>query len=44
VGTRWQFTFNPSGPQCTVEIYDDGDSLFFSNCSDGHSRNCGILP
>jgi len=44
VGTRWQFTFNPSGPQCTAEIYDGGDSLFFFNCSDGHSRNCGILP
>jgi hypothetical protein len=40
VGTRWQFTVNPSGPQCTAEVYDGGDTLYFFNCSDGHSRYC----
>jgi hypothetical protein len=45
IGTRWQFTFNPSGPQCTAtDVVDDGDSIYFSSCSDGHSRECYLAP
>jgi hypothetical protein len=44
VGWRWQFTVNPAGPQCTADVYDDGDSLEFYNCSNGHSRSCSLLP
>ena len=40
VGTRWQFTVNPAGPQCTVEVRDSSDSLYFFSCTDGHSRDC----
>jgi hypothetical protein len=46
IGTRWQFTFNPSGPQCSAEVYDDdnGNGIYFSNCTDGHSRECYLVP
>jgi hypothetical protein len=39
-GTRWEFTINPSGPQCTNTIVRPDGSLYFGNCSDGHSRSC----
>lgn len=41
VGTRWEFTINPYGPQCTFAfVREGGDKINFSNCSDGHSRVC----
>lgn len=42
--TDWEFTFNPSGPQCkkaTVTLY--GHIIRFSNCTDGHFRTCRSL-
>ena len=40
-GTRWEFTINPSGPQCkSTDVYWDGYVIVFSNCTDGHSRIC----
>jgi len=41
VGTQWEFTINPVGPQCknTVVWADDG-SIDFANCTDGSSRTC----
>lgn len=43
VWTRWEFTINPSGPQCTsARVSDGGDKISFFNCSDGHSRVCTI--
>jgi hypothetical protein len=39
--TDWEFTINPSGPQCTrARVTNWGDRISFSNCSDGHSRVC----
>lgn len=39
--TRWEFTFNPSGPQCTdTRVYGGGNYIEFLGCSDGHSRTC----
>lgn len=41
VGTRWEFTINPSGPQCTFAfVREGGDRIDFASCSDGHSRVC----
>lgn len=43
VWTRWEFTINPSGPQCTsATVYEGGNRISFQNCSDGHSRTCKI--
>jgi len=39
-GTRWEFTINPSGPQCTNTIVRPDGSIYFGSCSDGHSRTC----
>jgi len=40
-GTRWEFTINPSGPQCTSALVQEGGNrITFSQCSDGHSRVC----
>jgi hypothetical protein len=37
--TRWEFTFNPYGPQCKdTRVY--GAYIEFRNCTDGHSRTC----
>lgn len=45
VETRWEFTFNPSGPQCTLTRVDwEGSRIRFRNCSDGHSRDCYLYP
>ena len=37
--TDWEFTVNPSGPQCNARVFDDG-SISFTACTDGSSRNC----
>lgn len=42
--TRWEFTFNPYGPQCTkTDVYFNGYRILFNDCSDGHSRTCSLL-
>ena len=42
--TRWEFTINPSGPQCTqTDVYNYGKWIYFQGCSDGHSRSCERL-
>jgi hypothetical protein len=44
VSTRWEFTVNPGGPQCTAAtVFAGGNSISFQNCSDGHSRTCKIV-
>jgi len=44
VWTRWEFTINPGGPQCTsATVFGGGNSISFQNCSDGHSRTCQIV-
>ena len=41
--TRWEYTFNPSGPQCTrADVHFGGFRLDFNGCSDGHSRTCWL--
>lgn len=41
VWTRWEFTINPGGPQCTSTLVSEGGQrISFQNCSDGHSRVC----
>lgn len=41
VGTRWELTINPSGPQCALTfVSEGGNRITFSSCSDGHSRVC----
>lgn len=41
--SKWEFTFNPSGPQCqTTTVYAGGGSINFADCTDGHSRYCYI--
>lgn len=38
-GTRWEFTINPSGPQCkNTDVYPG--YIVFDNCTDGHFRIC----
>ena len=42
-GTRWEFTINPSGPQCKfTDVVNNayGQTIYFNNCTDGHSRTC----
>jgi hypothetical protein len=36
--TDWEFTINPSGPQCAARVTNGGIS--FTNCTDGSSRSC----
>ncbi|HEX7184191.1 MAG TPA: hypothetical protein VF756_20350 [Thermoanaerobaculia bacterium] len=39
--TRWEYTFNPYGPQCKdTRVYGGGTYIEFHNCTDGHSRTC----
>lgn len=39
--TRWEFTFNPYGPQCTdTRVYGGGTYIEFDDCTDGHRRTC----
>lgn len=39
--TDWEFTINPSGPQCKkAKVTFSGNRIDFSNCTDGHSRIC----
>jgi hypothetical protein len=42
--TRWEFTINPSGPQCKqTDVYGWGQTIYFNNCTDGHTRQCERL-
>ena len=39
--TRWEFTFNPAGPQCKdTRVWGSGNYIQFFDCTDGHSRTC----
>jgi hypothetical protein len=39
--TTWEFTINPGGPQCKkTDIYGLGQTIYFNNCTDGHTRQC----
>jgi hypothetical protein len=38
--TDWEFTINPSGPQCNARVSNDGFTITFSGCTDGSSRYC----
>jgi len=41
--SKWEFTFNPSGPQCkTTIVYAGGGAIDFGDCTDGHTRYCYI--
>lgn len=41
--TTWEFTINPSGPQCKkAKVSYSGSQIDFSECTDGHSRFCTI--
>ena len=43
-GTRWEFTINPSGPQCkSTDVFNNGQDIVFANCTDGHTRTCHRL-
>ncbi len=43
-GTRWEFTFEPGGPQCTqADVLYSGVVITISGCSDGHTRGCYLL-
>ncbi len=42
--TRWEFTIGPSGPQCKkTDVYGWGQTIYFIDCGDGHSRTCERL-
>jgi hypothetical protein len=38
--TDWEFTINPSGPQCNARVANGGLTISFTNCSDGSARFC----
>jgi hypothetical protein len=39
--SKWEFTFNPNGPQCKNTVVTlNGSSIAFNECTDGHSRVC----
>ena len=40
--TKWEFTFNPYGPQCkkTTVYPPNAYAITFEECTDGHSRTC----
>jgi len=41
VRTQWEFTINPSGPQCkNTVVRNGGYTISFQNCTDGSSRVC----
>lgn len=42
--TTWEFTFNPSGPQCKKTVVHPGAyKIVFSDCTDGHTRTCNLV-
>ena len=47
LGSRWEFTINPYGPQCKyTDIVNDGyggQDIYFAGCTDGHTRFCKRL-
>lgn len=41
IGTQWEFTVNPGGPQCKdTRVTQAGNRIDFLQCTDGHSRVC----
>ncbi len=39
--TTWEFTFNPSGPQCkNTTVSPNRSVIIFQDCTDGHTRTC----
>jgi hypothetical protein len=39
--SKWEFTINPSGPQCKdTFVSAGGATISFNTCTDGHSRFC----
>lgn len=38
--TDWEFTINPSGPQCNARVTNGGLVINFTNCTDGSARYC----
>ncbi|HEX6863336.1 MAG TPA: hypothetical protein VF414_11000, partial [Thermoanaerobaculia bacterium] len=42
--TRWEYTFNPYGPQCKrADVLYGGYQLTFRECGDGHTRTCSLI-
>lgn len=42
--TRWEYTFNPYGPQCKrAMVQYNAFKLSFSECGDGHTRTCWLV-
>jgi hypothetical protein len=41
--TRWEYTIL-NGPQCkNTDVYGWGSTIYFNNCTDGHTRQCQRL-
>jgi hypothetical protein len=41
--TRWEYTIL-NGPQCkNTDVYGWGNTIYFRNCTDGHTRQCQRL-
>lgn len=39
--SKWEFTFNPNGPQCkNTVVHSGGWTINFDECTDGHRRDC----
>lgn len=38
--TDWEFTINPSGPQCNARVSNGSLTINFTGCTDGSSRYC----
>ncbi|HSS79461.1 MAG TPA: hypothetical protein VLV54_22260 [Thermoanaerobaculia bacterium] len=45
LGTRWEFTINPFGPQCSALVKDFGIAqvITFTQCTDGSARTCQAI-
>jgi len=41
IWTDWEFTINPSGPQCDARV--SNWAIDFTNCTDGSSRYCSAF-
>lgn len=42
-GTFYEFTINPSGPQCKETFVTNGGyTIYFDDCTDGHRRTCWV--
>jgi len=45
LGTRWEFTINPYGPQCSALVNGSGiaQTINFTQCTDGSARSCKAI-